>query len=81
LQRAGVSSDFDSEAAAVPDLSALNLPPEVLVDPFSGKPLQVKRTPEGWLIYSVGKNLQDDGGEFEDALDVGVGPISVEEGK
>ncbi len=33
------------------------------MDPFTGKPMKYKRTEEGCVIYSVGKNLQDDGGK------------------
>ncbi len=33
-------------------------------DPFSGKPLLLKRTTNGVTIYSVGPNLRDDGGEL-----------------
>jgi hypothetical protein len=59
-----------------PKLSNLGLPAEVTTDPFNGKPLIVKKTPEGWLIYSVGMNLQDDGGKVDSELnDVGLGPV------
>jgi len=60
----------------VPRLTELGLPPEATTDPFNGEPLRIKRLPEGWLIYSVGSNLQDDGGEKLDGLsDAGIGPI------
>jgi hypothetical protein len=38
--------------------------------------LRVKKTPQGWLIYSVGPNLRDDGGKVEYPADgdVGIGP-------
>jgi hypothetical protein len=54
-------------------LDTLGLPVDATTDPFNGKPLIVKRLPEGWQIYSVSVNLVDDGGnlEFED---VGVAP-------
>jgi hypothetical protein len=55
-------------------LSDLDLPPEVTVDPYTGKPLTVKRQPDGWLVYSVGENLKDDGGQLDNVTDVGVGP-------
>ena len=38
-----------------------------------------RRLPEGWLVYSVGMNLVDDGGTFEKVADVGVGPIKANE--
>jgi hypothetical protein len=49
---------------------------EVPLDPFDGRPLRYRRTTDGVLIYSVGENLNDDGGklrreEFTPAPDVG----------
>ena len=59
-----------------PKLSELGLPAETITDPFTGEPLHVKKTPQGWLVYSVGPNFQDDGGKLDDPSngDVGVGP-------
>ncbi len=34
-----------------------------LVDPFSGRELVYRRTPKGCMVYSIGPNLKDDGGE------------------
>ena len=59
----------------IPKLSELGLPVETTIDPFNGEPLHVKRLPQGWLVYSVGRDLQDDGGDFENNRDVGVGPL------
>ena len=61
---------------AVPEPTELGLPAEAITDPFNGEPLHVKRTAQGWLVYSVGPNLQDDGGKVDDQTngDVGVGP-------
>ena len=58
----------------VPKLSELGLPAEATTDPFNGEPLHVKRLPQGWLVYSVGRNLRDDDGKLDDNSDVGVGP-------
>lgn len=33
------------------------------VDPFSGKPFHYRRERDGWLLYSVGLDLDDDGGK------------------
>ncbi len=55
--------------------SDLDLPEGTTTDPFNGKPLHLTHTDTGWLIYSVGQNLQDDGGKLDDeATDVGSGP-------
>ncbi len=51
---------------------SINLPVEDKSDPFSGKPLLIRRTDAGWVVYSVGKNLQDDGGKLDDRSDIGV---------
>ena len=61
---------------AVPKLTDLGLPAKAITDPFNGEPLHVKKTPQGWLVYSVGPNLKDDGGKVDDPNngDVGVGP-------
>ena len=61
--------------AAQPKLSDLGLPAEATVDPFTGTPLKLKKLPEGWLVYSVGEDLIDDGGQFDKHRDVGVGPL------
>jgi hypothetical protein len=59
-----------------PKLGELGLPAETCTDPFTGEPLCVKKTPQGWIVYSVGRNYVDDGGKVEDPNDgdVGVGP-------
>jgi hypothetical protein len=59
------------EATGIADLT---LPKEATLDPFSGKPLLLKHTDDGWLIYSVGTNRTDDGGNFTDQKDAGLGP-------
>jgi hypothetical protein len=62
-----------------PRLDDLGLPAEATTDPFNGEPLRVKRTPDGWTVYSVGGNGVDDGGKLDGRSDVGVGPLSPEE--
>lgn len=39
--------------------------PEVPVDPFNGEPLRYIAGPEETLVYSVGPNMKDDGGDYE----------------
>jgi hypothetical protein len=57
-------------------LSDLGLPAEATVDPYSGNPLLLKGTDEGWIVYSVSENQRDDGGTLDDKrLDVGIGPM------
>ena len=63
----------------IPTMAELGLPDEVGVDPFNGKPMIIKKLPQGWLVYSLGKNLKDDGGKFgksgeNPGLDFGFGP-------
>jgi hypothetical protein len=70
LQRNAISED-----KRIPRMADLGLPEEVDIDPFNGKPMIVKKLPQGWLVYSVGDDLQDNGGDLNDQyLDVGLGP-------
>ena len=39
---------------------------EVYIDPFDGKPLRYKRTEPGYMVYSVGEDGVDDGGQEQD---------------
>lgn len=64
-----------AESDKAPKLSELGLPAATTTDPYTGEPLHVKKTPQGWLVYSVGKNFVDDGGKFDnEQSDIGVGP-------
>ena len=66
---------FDAEQGREAEgLDELDLPKEATIDPFSGQPLQLKRTDDSWLIYSVGKDGVDDGGSFDDSKDYGLRP-------
>jgi hypothetical protein len=47
----------ESLAALVPDVLS-----DVPVDPWSGRELVYRRTEDGYVVYSVGDNLSDDGG-------------------
>lgn len=69
-----IQARVPADAEAPPDLEALGLPREATLDPFTGRPLIVKKLPAGWLVYSVGKDLTDDGGKLEKDQDVGFGP-------
>jgi len=57
-------------------LAALGLMPQNRLDPFTEQPLKVKSTPGGPIVYSVGEDLNDDGGEVEGSKDVGFGPTT-----
>lgn len=54
-------------------LAILGLPKPCTIDPFSGKPLIIKTTESGWTVYSIGRNLLDDGGDLKEMADVGFG--------
>jgi hypothetical protein len=71
-----VVSAWRRSHAAEPTLEKLGLPREAITDPYIGEPLKVVEKPEGWLIYTVGPNLTDDGGAISPPLfqDVGLGP-------
>lgn len=59
------------EASGLEDLA---LPKEATIDPFSGQPLKLKHTDDGWIIYSVETNGVDDDGDLKDQNDVGLAP-------
>jgi hypothetical protein len=53
-------------------LEELRLPPEALADPFTTASLVVRRRGDGKrVVYSVGQDGVDNGGEVERGLDVG----------
>jgi hypothetical protein len=58
-------------------LTELGLPIEAPIDPHSGQPLRLKHANEGWVIYSVMDNGQDDGGDFKGLKDYGVAPPAL----
>jgi hypothetical protein len=64
-----------------PKLSDLGLPAEFTTDPYTGDPLHIKKLPRGWLVYAVGRDFKDHGGELEPfpIKDVGVGPPPAED--
>jgi hypothetical protein len=41
-------------------------------DPFDGKPLRFKKRDQGYVVYSVGSDLQDDGGAERDPKKMGA---------
>jgi hypothetical protein len=55
-------------------LADVPLPKEATIDPFSGEPLKLKHTDDGWIVYSVMENGVDDGGDFIDLKDYGLAP-------
>lgn len=61
-------------------LHELLLPKEAVTDPFSGVPLIVKHTDEGWIIYSVYRDGVDGGGDFRDLKDFGLAPPGYSKG-
>jgi len=56
----------DTLGALVPDYIK-----SVPLDPFVGGQLRYKRTPRGFVVYALGKNKRDDGGDTEGFVDVG----------
>ena len=62
-------------------LEELDLPKEATIDPYSGEPLKLKHTEDGWIMYSVMQNGVDDGGDFKELKDYGVAPRESRDGK
>ena len=71
LQQAGIKPKNGE-----PKLADLQLPEQATKDPFTGKALHVKVVDGEWLIYTVGPDLKDDGGDLANHKDFGVGPLS-----
>jgi hypothetical protein len=73
-----LQTHIPKDSGQIPKLSELGLPAETTKDPFNGEPLHVKRLPRGWLVYSVGEDLADDGGKLPPCVlpgcDQGVSP-------
>jgi hypothetical protein len=55
-------------------LEELGLPASATIDPYTGEPLKIKHTRDGWVVYSVMENGVDDGGDFLGRKDYGVAP-------
>ncbi len=68
-----VQMHVDRTGVSDPKLTDLGLPADTIVDPYDGKSLRIKKAGESWIVYSIGKNLKDDGGQLEHFQDVGVG--------
>jgi hypothetical protein len=58
-------------------LEELALPRAATIDPYSGEPLKLKHTDDGWVVYSVMGNGKDDGGDFKGLNDYGVAPPKI----
>jgi hypothetical protein len=66
---------LEQQGVQVKGLGDLQLPDLETIDPFTGKPLLMKKSPDGWVIYSAGKDLKDDGGQVDNLSDFGLGPV------
>ena len=72
LQQAGIKPENGE-----PKLAELQLPEQATKDPFTGKALHVKVVDGEWLVYTVGPDLKDDGGDLANYKDFGVGPLLI----
>ncbi|MGI9517933.1 MAG: hypothetical protein ACR2NP_12850 [Pirellulaceae bacterium] len=70
-----VINALHANMAAEPWLEGLELPESTKLDPMTGQPLKVERTGAGWTVYSVGRDLTDNGGAFDRDQDWGFEPI------
>ena len=57
------------------DLDRLRLSAVTQNDPYDGRPLRVAKSRSGPIVYAVGDNLTDDGGNLVMLQDIGLGPI------
>jgi len=75
LRALNAISRLEQQGVEITGFIDLKLPAEETIDPFTGKPLLMKKLPDGWVIYSVGKDLVDNGGKVDDLSDFGLGPV------
>ncbi len=61
------------------DTTRLGLPTGATIDPFTEQPLVIRKQGANWLVYSLGFNLKDDGGEVDEGKDVGIAPLNPPE--
>ena len=66
---------LEQQGVEVTGFIDLKLPEKETIDPFTGKPLLMKKPSGGWVIYSAGKDLRDDGGKVDDLSDFGLGSV------
>jgi hypothetical protein len=69
-----LQSHVSSDNQGPVDLAELGLPAEATTDPFTGEPMHVRKLADGWLVYAVGENFRDDGGNLRQNRDIGIGP-------
>jgi hypothetical protein len=69
--------DHNNWPESLAELVAVRLLAAVPLDPFDGQPLRMRRLPDGLVIYSVGQDLSDDGGEVRVDPKVGRQPKDV----
>ena len=55
------------------DLVKIGVPLNMTLDTMNGEPMKVKRVDDRWVVYSVGVNLVDDGGNAEQQKDFVLG--------
>jgi len=54
----------DKYPATLSELLATGYLSELPIDPFSDKPLVYKKTDDSFILYSIGENFKDDGGQI-----------------
>lgn len=61
----GIEQYFMVHGEYPDSLNAVGTGPETRVDPFTGEPYRYEHTAAGFRLYSVGANLEDDGGRHD----------------
>jgi hypothetical protein len=62
------------ETISETNLLELGVPQGMTIDPMTGDTMKVKGRTSGWVVYSVGTNLKDDGGDPSKQEDFVLGP-------
>jgi hypothetical protein len=58
--------EFQQETGRLPTTLAEAVSGEAAEDPFTGKPLHYRTEGAGFVLYSVGRDMKDDGGKAQD---------------
>ena len=45
--------------------------------PLARQPLHLKKRGDGWVIYSVGRDLEDGGSKLDELEDAGIEPVAA----
>lgn len=66
-------NDAEPKTVSSEYLVGIGVPKLMTLDTMNGEPMKVRRVDRGWVVYSVGPDLKDDGGDLDNRKDIGIG--------